>query len=95
MAGVDEGVEHPELDIFDVSLFEIGCIEFSHHASPFRLWLAQCAVSIKVEGKVIWSALLGVISQVEYIELRGGTIIVRLLTVRIKFLHIDLTHIVV
>ena len=95
MAGVDEGVHHPELDIFDVGLFEIGGIQFSHHASPFRLWLAQCSVGIKVEREVIWSALLRVICQIEHIELRGGTVIVRLLTVWIELLDINLTHIVV
>ena len=95
LTGIDEGVEHPELNIFYVGLFEVGRVQLSHHASPFRLWLAQCSVGIKVQGEVIWSALLGVIGQVEHIQLRGGTIIVRLLPVGIELLDIDLTHIVV
>ena len=41
LTGIDEGVEHPELDILDVRLLEVGSFQLAHHTAPFRLWLAQ------------------------------------------------------
>ena len=34
VTGFDEGVEHPELDVFDVGGLEVGVFQASHHAPP-------------------------------------------------------------
>ena len=95
LAGVDEGIEQPEFDILNVCLLEVVGVEFAHHTTPLRLWLAQCSVGIKVVRQVIGTSFLGVIGQVQDRQRRGGTVIGALLTVGIELLHIDLSHIVV
>ena len=95
LTGVDEGIEQPELNILDVSLFKIVGVKLTHHTTPLRLGLAQRTVGIKVVCQVIGAALLGIVGQVQDGQRGGGAVVGALLTVGIELLHIDLTHIVV
>ena len=66
---VDERVEHPELDILDVALLEIGVVEFAHNAAPSLLGVEQVTVGVDVVGiEVVWSALLGIEREVEGLD---------------------------
>ena len=95
LSGIDKGVEHPELDILDVRLLEVGDVQPAHHAAPFMCRVPQRTVGIEVGRQVIGAALLGIVGQVEHGQRRHGTVVGRLVAVGIEFLHIDLAHIVV
>ena len=92
---IDKGVEHPELDIFDVRLLEVGGFQFTHHTAPLRLRLAQRTVAVQVARQVIGSSFLGIVGQVQHGQCRGSTVVGTLVAVGVEFLHIDLSHIVV
>ena len=95
LTGIDEGVEHPELDILDVGLLEVGGLQFAHHAAPLRLGLSQGAVAVEVARQIVRATFLRIVSQIEHGERRGGTVVGTLVAVGVKFLHIDLSHVVV
>ena len=65
LTSVDEGIEQPELDIFDVGLFEVVDIELAHHTTPLRLRLTQRTVFIHVMRQVIRAALLRIVGEVQ------------------------------
>ena len=46
--GIEEWIKQPELDIFNVCLFEIIGIEFTHHTAPVELWILQCTICLQV-----------------------------------------------
>ena len=71
-AEIDVGVEHPELDIFDVGLFKVSGFKFTHHTAPLCLRLSQGTIAVQVEGQIVRAAFLGIIGQVEHGEGRGG-----------------------
>ena len=73
LAGVDEGVEHPELHILDVGLLEVGGLQAPHHAAPLLGGVHQRAVGVELRGQVVGAALLGVVGQVEHGQRRGDT----------------------
>ena len=47
-AGIDERIEHPELDVFDVCLLEIVGIQLTHHSAPVALRILQGSVSLQI-----------------------------------------------
>ena len=95
LTGIDEGIEQPELYIFYIRLFEVGSLQLTHHTTPALGWITERTVAIVVKRQVVRTTFLRVISQVQDGQCRHGTVIGTLVTVRIEFLHIDLTHIVV
>ena len=95
LTGIDEGIEQPELHIFYIRLFEVGSLQLTHHTTPALSGVTKRTVAIVVKRQVVRTTFLRVISQVQDGQCRHGTVIGTLVTVRIEFLHIDLTHIVV
>ena len=95
LTGVDKGVEQPELDILDIGLLEVVGVEASHHTAPLGLGLLQTSVGEEVAGQVIRAALLGIVGQVQHVEMSGSTVISTLSAVGIELFHVDLTHVVV
>ena len=95
LTSVDEGVEHPELHIFYISLLKVGGLQLAHHAAPLLLGVLQRSVAVEVECQVIRSALLGIVGQVEDRQRGNGAVVARLVAVGIELSYIDLTHIVV
>ena len=47
---VDEGVHHPELDVFVVGSFEVGIVELAHNTTPTGLWVVERAAGIHTTG---------------------------------------------
>ena len=78
---VYEGVEEPELNIFDVGLLEIVGIQLTHHAAPVRQWQIQRTVHIDVGIEVIRTTFLRIISYIEDRQCRCGTAVGRLVAV--------------
>ena len=66
LAGIDKGIEHPELDILDVGLLEVGGFQPAHHSAPFCLGLSQGAVAVEVACQIVRATLLRVICQVQH-----------------------------
>ena len=59
---VEEGVEHPELYVFDIRKFEIGLVEFAHNTTPSVFGVGKCAVAIQSLGiEVIRATLIGIV----------------------------------
>ena len=65
LTAVDEGVEHPELDIFDVALLEVAIVDLAHHAAPVLRGMVERAIAVDIGIEVVRPALIGVISEVE------------------------------
>ena len=66
VVGVEERVEEPELDVFDIGLFEVGVVETAHDAAPALFGVLQASVTADVVGvEVVRAALGGVERQVE------------------------------
>ena len=76
-------------------MFEVVGVELTHHSSPFRLWRAQAAVGVHLCGEVVGATFFGVVSEIEYRQGGGGSIIGALVTVGVELADIDLTYIVV
>ena len=93
--GVDEGVEHPELDILDVGHLEVGIVEFAHHAAPLGSGVVKGTVGIEVRVEVVGAALGGIVGEVEHRQCGGGAAVAALVAVWIELAHEDLAHIVV
>ena len=68
-AVIDEGVHHPELDVFDVGVLEICHLQLAHHAAPTLFGVGQCAVGVHAVGiEVVGAAFVGVEGEVEGVE---------------------------
>ena len=94
--GVDEWVEHPELDVFHVGLLKVVGIQLSHHTTPVELRILKLSVRQQVVHiEVIRTRLRWIISQVEHAQSVGGSLIGALLAQREKLLYIHLSHIVI
>ena len=78
---VDEGVEEPELNIFDVGLLEIVGVQLTHHAAPVHQWQIQRTVHIDVGIEVIRTTFLWIISYIEDRQRRCGAAVGRLVAV--------------
>ena len=93
---VDEWVEHPKLDVFDVGLLEVVSIQFSHHTAPHVLWIAKRTIRLEVGNiEVVWSWLRWIIGEVEHAQGIGSSLIGALLAQWEKFLGVDFAHIVI
>ena len=88
-------IEHPELHVLDVSLLEVGRLQFAHHAAPAAGRILQRTVRIEVERQVVGAALLRIVSQVEHGQGRRGAVVGRLVAVGIELLDVDLADVVV
>ena len=74
--GVEERVEHPKLDVFNVAGLEIGVVEFAHDAAPAFLGEEKFAVIVDVGGiEVVGTAFLGVEREVESLDSRRLAIV--------------------
>ena len=67
-AGVEEGVEHPELDVLVVLRLEVGVLDLAHHASPFLLGVGESSLPVEVGVEVVGTALRGVVGEVEHVQ---------------------------
>ena len=90
---VDEGVEHPELDVLDVGALKVGRRELAHDTAPALLGIGELAVGSKVGVEVVGAALVGVVGEVEHRE--GRRLAVGALLVGVELALVDLTHVVV
>ena len=90
---VDEGVEHPEFDVFDVGRFEIGVVDLALYAGPIVGGVLEAAVGLKVGAEVVGAALVGVVGEVEHGDV--GRFAVGRLAVGEELLFVDLAHVVV
>ena len=95
-ARIDERIEHPELDVFDVCLLEIVGIQFTHHSAPVALRILQSSVCLQIcYIEVVWSRLTWIVSQIEYIQGIGSALITALVSQWEELLGIDLADIMV
>ena len=86
--GIEEGVEHPELNVFDVALLEVGVIESAHDAAPTFFGIGEIAFGGDVDGvEVVGAAFVGVEGEVEGLD--GGGFAVGDLAVRIELARGD------
>ena len=95
LVAVDEGVEHPKLDILDVGGLEVARVQFAHHAAPLRLGLVEASVEGEVGIEVVRATLVGIVSEVEDSKHRRLAAIVVLVALREELAGIDLAHVVV
>ena len=95
LVAVDEGVEHPKLDILDVGGLEVARVQFAHHAAPLRLGLVEASVEGEVGIEVVRTTLVGIVGEVEDSKHRRLAAIVVLVALREELAGIDLAHIVV
>ena len=65
LATVDEGVEHPELDVLDVVLLKVAVVDLAHHTAPMLRGIVERSVAVDVGIEVVRTTLVGVIRQVE------------------------------
>ena len=91
LARLHEGIHHPELDILNVGRLKVGDVQLAHHAAPTFAGIVQVAIGIQRRVKVVGTALVRIVRQVEHIE-RGGFLEVDTL-VREEFVLIHLTYI--
>ena len=94
VARVDEGVEHPELDVFEVLRLEVGVVHLAHHAAPVLLRGQESAVCVKVGVEVVGSSLGGIIGQVQHVQ-RSGLLVGVLFLVGVEVALEDLADVVV
>ena len=94
VAGVDEGVEHPELHVFDVGRFEVVGVQLAHHAAPARLRVGQPSVGIQVGVEVVGTPFGGIEGHVHHGQ-RAGRVVAGLCAVGIQFAFIHFAHVVV
>ena len=95
MAGIDEGVQQPELDIFDVGSLEVVGVQLAHHAAPALIGVAQRTVGIDIGIQVVGAAFLRIVGQIEHVERIGGSTVGRLVAVGIELVHVDGSDVVV
>lgn len=96
LSGIDERIEHPELDILHVGLLEIIGVQLTHHSAPVALRILQGSIWLEVSHiEVVRSWLARIVSQVEHAQRIGGPLIGALVAQWEKLFHIDLTHIVI
>ena len=94
--GVDEWVEHPELDVFHVGLLKVVGIQLSHHTTPVALRVLKLSVGLQVVHiEVIRTRLRWIVSQVEHAQRVGGSLIGALLAQWEELLYIHLSYIVI
>ena len=92
---VNKRIEQPELNIFNIGLFEIVGIYFAHHSSPLGFWVKQTTIAIQREREVVRSTLLWIVCKIKYWKRRGSAVISALVTIRIELFYVHLAHIVV
>ena len=90
---VNKWVHKPELNIFNISRFEIVSVQLSHHTAPMLLWVKQFSCWRKIGVKIIWTALVGVISHVQNRQCRRCSAIRTLVASRIKLTYIHISHV--
>ena len=90
---VDEGVEHPELDVLDVGTLKVGGRELAHDTAPALLGTAQLALGGEVGVEVVGATLVGVVGEVEHRE--GRRLAIGTLLIGVELALVDLTHVVV
>ena len=95
LSRVDEGVEHPELNVLNVGLFEVVGVEFAHHSSPVLLGCCKSAVCLQVGVEVVRSRFGRIVGEVEHAQGVGGSAVAALLSQREELSHVYLSHIVV
>ena len=95
LAGIDEGVEQPELHVLDVGLLEVGGLQPAHHAAPLLPGVHQRTVAVELGGQVVGAALFGIVGHVEDGQRGCGAVVGGLVTIGIKLPDIDLAHVVV
>ena len=93
--GIDKRIEQPELYILNIGSLEVAGIQLPHHTAPSPLRVRQCTITIQVHIQIIRTTLTGVIRQIQDRQGSSGSIIITLVTIRVKFLHVYLSHIVV
>ena len=90
---VNKWVHKPELNIFNISRFKVVSVQLSHHTAPMLLWVKQLSCRRKIGIKIIWTALVGVISHVQNRQCRRCTTVGTLVASRIKLAYIHISHI--
>ena len=96
LSGIDERIEHPELDILHVCLLEIVGIQLAHHSTPVAGRAGKGTIRLQIGYiEVVRSRLRWIVSQIENTQGAGGSLIGALLAQREKLLYIHLSDIVV
>ena len=90
---VDEGVQHPELDVLDVRTLEVRRRQLSHDTAPALLRIGQLALGSQVRVQIVGTTLVGVVGQVQHRECRRLS--VGTLLIRIQFAFVHLAHVMV
>ena len=95
LACVDEWVEHPELDVLDVSCLEVVGVELSHHAAPTLLRIVESAVGVEVGVEVVRTALVRIVSEVQDVEHRRVAVVCALVAVGEQLADVELANVMV
>ena len=64
LISIYKGVHQPELDILDVSLFEVVGVELAHHTAPMVGRIVETTIVAHIGAEIIRTALLGIEGQV-------------------------------
>ena len=48
VTGVDEWVEQPELDVFNVHGLEIRIVHLAHHSAPLLAWVKELTILVNI-----------------------------------------------
>jgi len=90
---VDEWVHHPKLDVLDIGRLEIVSIKFSHHASPMSRGVIEQSCGGEVRVEVVWSALIGIESEVHDGQHGRCSGVAALVTIGINLTYRHLAHV--
>ena len=93
LVGVEEGVEQPEFDVFDVGGLEIGGFELAHHTAPVLRGVVEASVLREVGVEVVGSALVGIVRDVQNRQRGRGSVVVALVAGGEEFVGIDLANV--
>ena len=92
---IDEGVEHPELDVLHIGSLEVVGVELAHHAAPMLLRIVERSVLSQVGIEVVWSTLVGIVGKIEYGQRRRSSVVRTLVAVGEKLVDIELAYVMV
>ena len=94
-ATVDEGVHHPEFDVFDVGRLKVNAavVDGAHHTAPVSPRVVQLTAVVEVGVEVVRTALARIVGQVEHVE--RGRFAHRQFSVGEEFRAVHLANVVV
>ena len=95
LTGIDERIEHPELDIFDVGRFKIAVIQLPHHATPLLFGIVKQPLCRQIRVEVVRSTLAWIVRKVQDWESSRGSTIATLVALGVQLPDIHLANVMI